>query len=100
MTNKSIAAIMLYNMCVLGAFLWLANMTQQWWVILFSLLFLCIPKEEFHRYYRICDKCGRESRRKETYAKALDQAAKDGWVHYDEGNLDYCPTCKSKIGKE
>jgi hypothetical protein len=90
---------MLYNICVLGTFLALAIMAQQWWIILFSLLFLSFPSVVY-RYYRICDKCGRQSRPMKTYDEALAQATKDGWVHYDDGNLDYCPTCKSKMNKE
>jgi hypothetical protein len=36
----------------------------------------------------------------DTHDKALDRAIKDGWKHYDEGNIDYCPKCYSKMSKE
>lgn len=100
MNNKSIIAIILYDICALGIFLTLSILFNRWWVILFSLLFIHIPTTTIHSYRRICDNCGKRSKPMSTSEEALASALKDGWVHYANTNTDYCPECKSKMTRE
>lgn len=74
----------------------LAIVFNKWWIALFSMLFLCSLQTEIE-HYRICDKCGKHSEYADSYNEALDKAKKAGWVHYVEGNKDYCPECKDKL---
>lgn len=74
----------------------LAIVFNKWWIALFSMLFLCSLQTEI-KHYRICDKCGKHSEYADSYNEALDKAKKAGWVHYVEGNKDYCPECKDKL---
>lgn len=46
-------------------------------------------------YYRICDKCGKQSEYAESYNEALYKARKAGWIHYAAEDKDYCPECKN-----
>lgn len=75
----------------------LAIVFNKWWIALFSLLFLSSLQTK--KYYRLCDKCGKHSEYADSYNEALDKAKKAGWIHYVEGNKDYCPECKGKLAK-
>lgn len=76
----------------------LAIVFNKWWICLFSMLFLCfLQTETVKKHYRICDKCGKHSEYADSYNEALDKAKKAGWVHYVDGNKDYCPECKNKL---
>lgn len=44
-----------------------------------------------------CDKCGKHSEYADSYDAALDKAKKAGWIHYADGNKDYCPECRDKL---
>ena len=70
----------------------LAIVFNKWWIALFGLLFMTSIKQQL-QYYRICDKCGKHSPYANGYNEALDAAKAEGWVHYAEGNKDYCPEC-------
>ena len=70
----------------------LAIAFNRWWIALFGILFLSSFTE--HKCFRICDKCGKRSPYADNYNEALDKAKKAGWVHYVEGDKDYCPECQ------
>lgn len=71
----------------------LAIYFNKWWIALFACLFISSLKTNSN-YYRVCDKCGKRSPAAGSYNDALDKAKEVGWVHYVEGNKDYCPDCK------
>lgn len=71
----------------------LAIVFNKWWIALFAVLFVS-NLETKYKSYRICDKCGKHSPYADGYNEALDKARQAGWVHYVEGNKDYCPDCK------
>ena len=96
MKTKELIFTLLYNICVLVICATLAVVFNHWWIIFFSVLFMCFPKFIL-RHYRICDSCGRRSEYAETREEALKLAEKAGWKHYDTGNIDYCPECWHKI---
>jgi hypothetical protein len=50
-----------------------------------------------HRSYRVCDGCGKHSPYANSYNEALDKAKEAGWIHYVDGNRDYCPECAKNI---
>ena len=70
----------------------LAVIFNKWWIALFSFLFMSSLKQS--QYYRVCDKCGKHSEQANSYNEALEKARKNGWIHYVDGNRDYCPDCK------
>ena len=74
----------------------LAVIFNKWWIALFGLLFMSDFKMK-HKNYRICDKCGKHSPYEDSYDKAIKRAEAVGWIHYDDGNRDYCPDCQLKI---
>lgn len=100
MNNKSLLAITIYNIVVLLVFLALSIIFKHWWIMLLSLFFIVSFPVTVRQCYRICDSCGVHSTYCDTPDKALERAIKDGWTHSDEGNLDYCPKCASKMAKE
>lgn len=71
----------------------LAVVFNKWWVALFALLFMSDIQTK-HESYRVCDKCGKHSPYADNYNEALDKAKEAGWVHYVDGNKDYCPDCQ------
>lgn len=84
------------SICII-CFTILAVMFNKWWIILFSpLLLSSIASTKDHRYFRLCDKCGKISPYAEDYNEALDKAKKAGWIHYPNANLDYCPECQKE----
>lgn len=70
----------------------LAIIFHKWWIALFGALFL--TSVTAHRYYRVCDRCGKHSPDADSYNAALDKAKAAGWIHHVDGNRDYCPECK------
>jgi hypothetical protein len=48
-------------------------------------------------YHRVCDGCGKHSPSADGHNEALDKAKAAGWIHYIEGNKDYCPECKKLL---
>ena len=93
MNKNNLWSVMFWNVVTIGCWVALSIIFNKWWLIFFALLFLCGVKTE-HRYYRICDECGKRSPYADNYNDALDQAKEAGWVHVVEGNKDYCPDCK------
>ena len=93
--DKSIycACLIKNSICVI-CFTVLAVIFHKWWIVLFSALFLSDLKTT-HQSYRVCDGCGKHSPYADSYNEALDKAKAAGWVHYVDGNKDYCPECKS-----
>ena len=83
------------NIIAILAWTVLAILFNKWWVALFSLLFISSIKTET-KNYRICDGCGKHSPYASSYNEALDKAKEVGWVHYVDGNRDYCPECAEK----
>ena len=74
----------------------LAIIFNQWWVALFAILFMTFPNT-IHKYCRTCDGCGKHSEYADSYNESLDKAKAAGWVHYEDGNKDYCPGCQSEF---
>lgn len=95
--NKNVWwACIIYNVICVICLTILAIMFNKWWIILFEILFVSFPKTK-HEYYRICDKCGKHSEYADSYNTALDKAKAAGWIHYVDGNKDYCPDCQKDI---
>lgn len=80
------------SICVI-CWIVLAIVFHKWWIALFGALFLSGLTTEYKKY-RVCDKCGKHSPYADSYNEALEKAKKAGWVHYVEGDKDYCPDCK------
>ena len=93
MGKNTIWACAINNLISMSCWTILALMFDRWWIALFAILFLTFPKS-VHRYYRICDGCGKHSEYADSYNDALDKAMVAGWVHVRDGNKDYCPECK------
>ena len=73
----------------------LAIIFNKWWIALFAGLFISsLQGEHVKQYYRICDKCGKYSPYADSHNEALDKAKEAGWIHYVDGNKDYCPECQ------
>lgn len=98
MTTKEFIIVTIYNVIVIFIFGALAVFFNHWWILLFSIL-LCSFPSVVHRYYRICDKCGRKSKYASTEEEALNEAIADGWVHYPSNDADYCPNCKESLNE-
>lgn len=71
----------------------LAIIFDKWWIALFMILFMN-GLETKYKSYRICDKCGKHSPYASSYNEALEKAKEAGWVHYVDGNKDYCLDCQ------
>ena len=80
------------NSIAVLAWVALAVIFNKWWIALFGLLFMSDLKTT-HKSYRVCDNCGKHSPYADSYNEALDKAKEAGWVHYVEGDRDYCPDC-------
>ena len=96
MNKNTIWACAISNMLFVSCFTILAAAFDRWWIALFAILFLSFPKT-IHRYYRVCDGCGKRSPYANTYNEALEKAKANGWVHYVDGNKDYCPGCQMEF---
>lgn len=95
--NKNVWwACIIYNVICVICLTILAIMFNKWWIILFEILFVSFPWTQT-KYYRICDKCGKHSEYVDSYNEALDKAKAAGWIHYADGNKDYCPDCQKDI---
>ena len=75
----------------------LAILFNKWWIALFALLFVSGIQTKTNNY-RICDGCGKHSPYANSYNEALDKAKEAGWIHYVDGNKDYCPECAKNVG--
>ena len=93
-TKNILLFCIISNSIALICFTILAILFNHWWIIFFALLFHSSPREARHR---ICDKCGKMSPSANTPEEAIKLAVKCGWVHYDNGDLDYCPDCKNEV---
>ena len=80
------------SVCVI-CFAVLSIVFHKWWILLFSALFLSELKTA-HKSYRVCDGCGKHSPYADSHNEALDKAKAAGWVHYVDGNKDYCQECQ------
>jgi hypothetical protein len=94
MNKNTIWACAIINMISVSCWTLLAILFNRWWIALFALLFFVLPGTIKKYYYRICDGCGKRSEYANNYNEALDKAKAAGWVHYVDGNKDYCPECK------
>ena len=96
--NRVFWSVAITNIIVLICFIVLAVVFSKWWIVLFSVLFMSyIKKQNAHKYYRICDRCGKHSEYADSYNEALEKAKANGWIHYVDGNKDYCPECQMKL---
>ena len=91
MNNKILWPTVVYNSINIICWTVLAVIFNKWWVIFFAVLFMDISTKV---YYRFCDKCGKHSPYANSYNEALKKAQDAGWVHYVDGNRDYCPDCQ------
>ena len=99
MDKNTLCVWAIKNSIVVIAWTILAILFGKWWIALFGLLFLS-GLSIGHRYYRVCDKCGKHSEHADSYNEALDKAKVAGWKHCEDGNKDYCPDCqKTEICK-
>ena len=71
----------------------LAIVFNKWCIALFGASFMSDLQTK-HKSYRVCDKCGKHSPYADNYNDALDKAKEAGWIHYVDGNKDYCPDCQ------
>ena len=92
--NKSVhwAWAIKNSICII-CFTALAIIFNKWWIVLFSALFMSSVETQ-HKTYRICDKCGQHSPYADSHNEALKKAKEAGWVHYVDGDKDYCPDCQ------
>ena len=97
--NKTTLLIIIYNAIVIACFTALSIFFAKWWIMFFALLFLASQPLGNRKNVRICDMCHRSSESAKTYAEAIERAKRCGWLHIEEGNLDYCPDCLSKMEK-
>jgi hypothetical protein len=74
----------------------LAIIFHKWWIALFGALFLT-SIETRKKHCRVCDVCGKHSPYANSHNEALDKAKANGWLHYVDGNKDYCPGCVAKM---
>lgn len=81
------------NSIVILAWAALAVVFDKWWIALFAILFMNGLQTRY-KSCRICDKCGKHSPYADSYNEALEKAKEAGWVHYVDGNKDYCPECQ------
>lgn len=75
----------------------LAIVFNKWWVALFGALFISDLKYQKPNTYRVCDSCGKHSPYARNPHEALSMAKAAGWVHYEDGDKDYCPECQNKF---
>ena len=93
MKNSTVWAWALKNSICVICWTALAIIFNKWWIALFGALFLSSLQTQC-KSCRICDKCGKHSPYADSYNEALNKAKEAGWVHYVEGNKDYCPDCQ------
>ena len=93
MSKEVLWAWVVTNSVALIAWVTIAIVFDKWWLALFAVLFRS-GLLTAHKSYRVCDKCGKHSPYADSYNEALEKAKEDGWVHYADGNKDYCPECQ------
>lgn len=98
--NKTTLTIIIYNTIVIVCFAALSIFFTKWWIMLFTLLFLVSYPSGNRKRVRICDMCHRSSESAKTDEEAIERSKRCGWLHIEEGNLDYCPDCLSKMKKQ
>jgi hypothetical protein len=86
----------IYNSIDLVCFTILAIVFNKWWIIFFALLFIMIPQVKL-RHRRKCDGCGIQSDYGDSPDDAIKNAVRNGWVHIDDSDKDYCPECARKL---
>lgn len=97
MDNKSIYwSVAIKNSICIICWTALAIIFHKWWIALFAALFLNSVSTK-NNYYRVCDGCGKHSPYSDSHNEALNRAKVAGWIHYVDGNRDYCPECQKKI---
>ena len=96
MNKNTVWTCAINNMISTAYWTILAVMFDKWWIAFFGAFFMT-SYETKHQYYRVCDGCGKHSPYAETHNDALDKAKAAGWVHYVDGNKDYCPGCQMKL---
>ena len=95
MNKHSIWAWAIKNSICIICWTALAIVFNKWWIALFGVLFISSLKTvSINKKCRVCDKCGKHSPYADDHNEALDKAKAAGWVHYVEGNRDYCPECQ------
>lgn len=95
MNNKNLLTILLYNLLVLIFWGALSIAFNAWWIVLFSILFVCALVFK-RKHYRICDSCGKHSTLADTREEAVQKAQDAGWQHFPNEDLDYCPDCQGE----
>ena len=95
--NKTILIMIIYNAIVVACFTALSIFFAKWWIMFFALLFILSYSSGNRKKVRICDMCHRSSESAKTAEEAIERANRCGWLHIEEGNLDYCPDCLSKM---
>lgn len=95
MDKSFIWAWVFKNIIAIIAWTTLAILFNKWWIAFFSLLFISSIKIPI-KSCRVCDGCGKHSPYANSYNEALDKAKEAGWIHYVDGNKDYCPECSKK----
>lgn len=89
---------LIYNAINIICFTILAILFNTWWIVLFALLFLLIPRSSFtQQRFRVCDGCGRWSESGKTAEEAIERAEKYGWLYIKDGDKDFCPDCLNQI---
>jgi hypothetical protein len=75
----------------------LAIVFDKWGIALIGGLFLSsFTTQPIHRYYRICDHCGKHSEYADTPENATKKAQEAGWIIRKVGDKwdDRCPDCQ------
>ena len=98
MNKTLIWAWAIKNSIVVIAWTVLAIVFNKWWIALFAALFVN-GIETKHQTYRICDVCGAHSPYADNRKEAIDKARGMGWIHYEDGDKDYCPSCRKELNK-
>lgn len=93
MNRNSLWAWAVKNSICVISWVVLAIVFNKWWIALFGLLFMSGFQTSVGKC-RVCDKCGKFSPYAYNTSEALEKAKEAGWVHYVDGDKDYCPDCQ------
>lgn len=93
MNNSTVWAWAVKNSICVICWTVLAVIFNKWWIALFAILFMSSYQQK-HKSYRVCDKCGKHGPYADSYNEALNKAKEAGWIHYVDGNKDFCPDCQ------
>ena len=62
---------------------------------------MCMKSSAFKKtdakHCRVCDGCHRRSESAKTVEEAIERSKRCGWVHVEDGNLDFCPDCVAHV---